>query len=288
LDSIFVSFLFVFARMSSSSSDAILRLASVNAIDDDYGDGATSSQDDDDSIILDRPLLDALHENPDMMLSAATVAAAENRTLSRRNSRTNHGAGNTTTTTTFESFPQLPGAAAAAASAGGTTMSWWRRLYSRLDRFKRKKNRPSPTRYVDPKLWLSNERTFIAWLDVATSLGSIAAGLLGFAGVSMAAAMAKVSNTGSPGREHALANALAMLPVVIVALAMLPIAIGFSVYAIVTFQRRAFLIRRAYDGPYEELRGPRILAAVWCLALLAMTVVAIVELSSQTKLGKKV
>lgn len=36
---------------------------------------------------------------------------------------------------------------------------------------------------VDPKVFFANERTYLHWLNVAVTLGSIGSGMIGFAGV---------------------------------------------------------------------------------------------------------
>jgi len=43
--------------------------------------------------------------------------------------------------------------------------------------------RTTPMR-IEPKTFFANERTFLSWLHMAVTIGSIAAALLGFAGVS--------------------------------------------------------------------------------------------------------
>ena len=42
--------------------------------------------------------------------------------------------------------------------------------------------RTTPMR-IEPKTFFANERTFLSWLHMAVTIGSIAAALLGFAGV---------------------------------------------------------------------------------------------------------
>ena len=42
----------------------------------------------------------------------------------------------------------------------------------------------TPPMRIEPKTFFANERTFLSWLHMAVTIGSIAAALLGFAGVS--------------------------------------------------------------------------------------------------------
>ena len=47
--------------------------------------------------------------------------------------------------------------------------------------------RTTPMR-IEPKTFFANERTFLSWLHMAVTIGSIAAALLGFAGIADAKA----------------------------------------------------------------------------------------------------
>jgi uncharacterized membrane protein YidH (DUF202 family) len=57
--------------------------------------------------------------------------------------------------------------------------------------------RTTPMR-IEPKTFFANERTFLSWLHMAVTIGSIAAALLGFAGVAESSTKA-----GMQARAHA-------------------------------------------------------------------------------------
>ncbi len=50
--------------------------------------------------------------------------------------------------------------------------------------------RTTPMR-IEPKTFFANERTFLSWLHMAVTIGSIAAALLGFAGIADARSRAE-------------------------------------------------------------------------------------------------
>ena len=177
------------------------------------------------------------------------------------------------------------GAARPAGAAETRGTAFWTRLFPKAR--PKKSVRPVILRNIDPKTILANERTYISWLDMASQLGAIASGLLGFAGVSLASAMAASSAVGPHG-PTAVSSALSMLPVIATALVMLPLSIGFAIYAMFQYKHRAWLMRTGQDGPFDELKGPMTLVAIWCAALVAMCIVAAVQLGTRTKLGKKV
>jgi SPX domain protein involved in polyphosphate accumulation/uncharacterized membrane protein YidH (DUF202 family) len=94
---------------------------------------------------------------------------------------------------------------------------------------------------VEPKVFFSNERTFIAWLQFCALLLSVALNLLNFGD--------KVSR---------IAGAL-----------FIGISAGIAIYALYQFERRAWMINRRIVGRYDDLWGP----AVLCVLLVGALVV---------------
>ncbi len=79
---------------------------------------------------------------------------------------------------------------------------------------------------LEPKTFFANERTFLSWLHMAVTLGSISAALLGFAG--------------TEGASHGLGAHL----VEIISLILLPVAMAMCGYAIFVFVWRGQMIAK--------------------------------------------
>lgn len=114
------------------------------------------------------------------------------------------------------------------------------------------KPRKVPTK-VEPKVFFSNERTFLAWLHMSVTLASISIAIIAFA-------------------DH---NEWSQL----YGLLLLPVAIAFSVYSLFIYQRRASMIRRRDPGPYEDRVGPILLSAVLMASIVLQFAVKLYHLS---------
>ena len=98
---------------------------------------------------------------------------------------------------------------------------------------------------IEPKVFFSNERTFIAWMHVSIILAGGSIAILAFADDS-----------------H---NPFSQLYGII----LLPVAISFIVYSMYQFQRRAKMIRTRHPGPYEDTVGPAVLGIMLMLSITA-------------------
>ncbi|CAO3699880.1 unnamed protein product [Rhizopus stolonifer] len=94
---------------------------------------------------------------------------------------------------------------------------------------------------VEPKVFFSNERTFISWLQFCALLLSVALNLLNFG-----------------DQVSRIAGAL-----------FIGISAGVAIYALYQFERRAWMINRRIVGRYDDLWGP----AVLCVLLVGALVV---------------
>ena len=119
---------------------------------------------------------------------------------------------------------------------------------------------------IEPKTFLANERTFLSWLHMAVTIGSIAAALLGFAG----AEAAKAAKTGAAGAHAARL-------VEVIALLLLPVAVLMCAYALFVFVWRSRAISRKQVGYIDDRYGPLGLAAVVVTALSAILVVSLLD-----------
>ncbi|MEW5316475.1 MAG: hypothetical protein WDW38_007847 [Sanguina aurantia] len=114
---------------------------------------------------------------------------------------------------------------------------------------------------IEPKTFFANERTFLAWMHMAVTLGSIAAALLGFAAGS--------ENTGPALSRHL---------VELIALIMLPLAVGIVIYALMIFIWRAENITKKKGAFFDDRVGPLGLCAAVVAALTAITILSAVDL----------
>mmetsp|Transcript_12656 Transcript_12656/g.37943 ORF Transcript_12656/g.37943 Transcript_12656/m.37943 type:complete len:194 (-) Transcript_12656:426-1007(-) len=107
---------------------------------------------------------------------------------------------------------------------------------------------------VEPKVFFSNERTFLAWLHMSVTLASISIAIIAFA-------------------DH---NEWSQL----YGLLLLPVAIAFSVYSLYIYQRRASMIRRRDPGPYEDRVGPILLATILMVSIILQFAVKMYHLAA--------
>mmetsp|Transcript_18485 Transcript_18485/g.26063 ORF Transcript_18485/g.26063 Transcript_18485/m.26063 type:complete len:193 (-) Transcript_18485:82-660(-) len=95
---------------------------------------------------------------------------------------------------------------------------------------------------VEPKVFFSNERTFIAWMNMAVTLSTIATAILAFA-------------NHNPWSQ-------------VYGLILLPVSISFIFYALYKYLDRSRKIRIRSPGPYEDVNGPIILASMLMIAII--------------------
>uniref|UniRef100_A0A6T8NI82 DUF202 domain-containing protein n=1 Tax=Hemiselmis andersenii TaxID=464988 RepID=A0A6T8NI82_HEMAN len=114
---------------------------------------------------------------------------------------------------------------------------------------------PNSTGYIDPKTFLANERTFISWLHMSTTLGTVATALVAL-GTASSATLAATQ---------------------ILASALLLTAIIFCFHSMRTFDHRNRVIRRRADmTEFDDFWGPATVAtcllASWA-SVFALTLV---------------
>jgi uncharacterized membrane protein YidH (DUF202 family) len=140
--------------------------------------------------------------------------------------------------------------------SSGSGGSFWTRLFGRrnnimLNRQQHSfvggntavlKPRKAPIK-IEPKVFFSNERTFLAWMHLSVILAGASIAILAFAD----------SN-----------NYVSQVYGVV----LLPVAIAFVVYSMVQYQRRAYMIRNRLPGPYEDTVGPTVLCIMLMVSIL--------------------
>jgi len=101
---------------------------------------------------------------------------------------------------------------------------------------------PTSIQKIEPKVFFANERTFLHWLHHGVILSTIASGILAFS-----------AETGSKWGEW-------------YALLLLPISLGFCIYALHVFLWRADRIKTRIPGRWDDPFGPMFLGS--CLAVV--------------------
>mmetsp|Transcript_6886 Transcript_6886/g.7970 ORF Transcript_6886/g.7970 Transcript_6886/m.7970 type:complete len:733 (-) Transcript_6886:165-2363(-) len=107
---------------------------------------------------------------------------------------------------------------------------------------------PTSVQKVEPKIFLANERTFLHWLHAGVTLYTISTGIFLFAS--------------DEDASWAVWYAMAMLPV----------ALGFCIYALHTFLWRSRMIKNRIPGRWDDPRGPMILGS--SLVVILSTILA--------------
>lgn len=102
---------------------------------------------------------------------------------------------------------------------------------------------PTSVQKIEPKIFFANERTFLHWLHHGVILASIASGVLAFS-----------DNTGS---EWGVWYALMLMP----------ISLGFCLYALHTFLWRSDRIKSRIPGRWDDPFGPMFLGSALVVIL---------------------
>ena len=161
-------------------------------------------------------------------------------------------------------------AAAAGAAAGAAGRPWWYRwLGPRADAKPAAAPLGSTMMRIEPKTFFANERTFLSWLHMSVTIGSIAAALLSFVGGSGAG--------GDPSAGGEAAKGLSAHLVTVIALLLLPVAIAMNGYAIFVFVWRSQMIAKKRPSQFDDRVGPLGLCAAVVTALTAIAIVSLAD-----------
>jgi uncharacterized membrane protein YidH (DUF202 family) len=103
---------------------------------------------------------------------------------------------------------------------------------------------PTSFQKIEPKVYFANERTYLHWLHYGVILSSIAAGILSFSG-----------DAGETWGEW-------------YALALLPVSLGFCLYALHVFLWRQDQIKNRIPARWDDPMGPLILGSTVAIILI--------------------
>lgn len=131
------------------------------------------------------------------------------------------------------------------ASGEDTCMGWLFPFCSPQNAYYLSVVAPTSVQKIEPKIFFANERTYLHWLHAGVTLYTISAGILAFA-----------AQDGSAGWAHWYAMAL------------LPIALGFCMYALHVFLWRADRIKSRIPGRWDDPRGPMLLGGALVVVLV--------------------
>ncbi|KAL4436324.1 hypothetical protein ABPG77_009886, partial [Micractinium sp. CCAP 211/92] len=133
---------------------------------------------------------------------------------------------------------------------------------------------------IEPKTFFANERTFLSWLNMAVTIGSISAALLGFSGSSKAdpGLSACRMHLGCVARGMDGAAWAGRNMIEFIACILLPVAILMCGYALLVFIWRGGQIKDKAATLYDDRRGPLGLAGIIVAALSLIFLVAFADL----------
>mmetsp|Transcript_2648 Transcript_2648/g.5384 ORF Transcript_2648/g.5384 Transcript_2648/m.5384 type:complete len:168 (-) Transcript_2648:136-639(-) len=116
---------------------------------------------------------------------------------------------------------------------------------------------------IEPKTYFANERTFLSWLSMATTMGTIGTAIAGFA-------VEDEKGIRKGGIQKSTVELMTLL--------MLPISILMIGYALFTFYWRSEFIRKKQIGFFDDKVGPVTLALIVEIALLCILFAALKDL----------
>jgi VTC domain/Domain of unknown function (DUF202) len=121
---------------------------------------------------------------------------------------------------------------------------WFFPFCSRYNTYSEGLVAPTSIQKLEPKVFFANERTYLHWLHYGVILASIASGVLSFS-----------DNSGESWGEW-------------YALALLPISLGFCIYALHTFLWRQDQIKNRIPARWDDPMGPLILGSTVAAVLI--------------------
>ncbi|KAL6766846.1 VTC1 [Auxenochlorella protothecoides x Auxenochlorella symbiontica] len=119
---------------------------------------------------------------------------------------------------------------------------------------------------IEPKTYFANERTFLAWLSMATTLGTVATAIAGFS----------VEDGDASGRK----SSISPRTVELISMLLLPISVGMIAYALFIFYSRSENIRKKRIGFFDEKVGPLSVAIIVMISLTLILASAIKDVVS--------
>ncbi|KAK9915394.1 hypothetical protein WJX75_008578 [Coccomyxa subellipsoidea] len=115
---------------------------------------------------------------------------------------------------------------------------------------------------IEPKTYFANERTFLGWLSMAVTIGSVSAALVGF----------------TASEEKGNSGPITQNTTNLITILLLPVAILMVAYALTTFYMRSVYLQRKQMGFYLDWIGPTVLCALVMTVLFTIMIVAFIQI----------
>lgn len=119
---------------------------------------------------------------------------------------------------------------------------------------------------VEPKSYFANERTFLSWCGMATTMGGVSSAMVG------------LTFSGSSADEGG--RLISKKTVDMVSVIYVPVAILIICYALFTYEWRAKFMRKKQVGFFDDKVGPITLASIVLVTLVAITIMAFIDVVS--------
>lgn len=119
---------------------------------------------------------------------------------------------------------------------------------------------------VEPKSFFANERTFLSWCSMATTMGGVSSAMVGL--------------TFSRAGGSTEGRVISRRTVDLVSAVYVPLAIMMVTYALFMYQSRSAFMRKKQVGFFDDKIGPITLAGITMVTLVAITVMAFIDVFS--------
>ncbi|KAK9813924.1 hypothetical protein WJX73_005115 [Symbiochloris irregularis] len=119
---------------------------------------------------------------------------------------------------------------------------------------------------IEPKTYFANERTFLAWLHMAVTLGGVATALVGF------------STDGTGAGEGEGSRPIRRTTTDLITVLALPLSIIIIVYAAFTFYWRSVYMQKKQVGFFKDWLAPAIIAGLVMAFLIVLFLVSAVQI----------
>lgn len=119
---------------------------------------------------------------------------------------------------------------------------------------------------VEPKSYFANERTFLSWTGMATTMGGVSSAMVGL--------------TFSGDKADEGGRLISKKTVDMVSVVYVPVAILMVCYALFTYQWRSKFMARKQVGFFDDKVGPITLAGIVLITLVAITIMAFIDVLS--------
>lgn len=119
---------------------------------------------------------------------------------------------------------------------------------------------------VEPKSFFANERTFLSWCSMATTMGGVSSAMVGLT----------FSRSGGSTEGRVISRrTVDMISAVYV-----PLAVMMVAYALFMFTSRSTFMRKKQVGFFDDKVGPITLAGITLITLVAITLMAFIDVFS--------